>query len=289
MPDTAPLSDTLFVALQYALPTHVLSWIAHRVTRMRAPWLKNALIDTFCRRYDIELSEARVRDPHAYASFNDFFTRELAPDARCLPAESRAVACPVDGAISQIGALDRGCLIQAKGRSYNAAELLASRADAAAFDNGAFATLYLAPRNYHRVHMPLDGTLTRTRLVPGRLFSVNPATARRVPRLFARNERLVCLFDTALGPLAVVLVGAMMVGSIETVWGGEATPPRARSLIEQRYERAAVRLERGEELGRFNMGSSVIVLFARGAVDWDRALHAGASVRMGQPLAHPPR
>lgn len=286
MSNSSPLAETLFVSLQHMLPTHMLSRLAHRVTRVRTPWFKNALIDLFCRRYRIDLGEAQIRDPHAYHSFNDFFTRELTPGARPLPTEATAAACPVDGAVSQVGVLDGSRLIQAKGRVYDAGELLASRSDGATFNDGAFVTLYLAPRNYHRVHMPLDGTLTRTRLVPGRLFSVNPATARRVPRLFARNERLVCLFDTAVGPMAVVLVGAMLVGSIETVWGGEATPPRARGMIERSYEPNAVRLKRGAELGRFNMGSSVIVLFASAAVTWDSALEAGAAVRMGQRLAH---
>jgi len=287
MQTPAPLAEALFASVQYALPTHALSRIVHRVTRARAPLLKNALIELFCRRYAIDLAEAKISDPHAYATFNDFFIRELRADARPFPVDAAALACPVDGSISQVGALQGERLVQAKGRHFNTAELLADPEDGAAFEGGAFATLYLAPRNYHRVHMPLAGTLLRTRLVPGRLFSVNPATARHVPRLFARNERLVCLFDTAVGVVALVLVGAMLVGSIETAWAGEATPPRARRIVERDYKSEPVKLERGAELGRFNMGSSVILLCPRGAVTWAAGLGPGTAVRMGQALAAP--
>lgn len=277
--------ETLFCLLQYVLPTHALSRLAHGAARLRWPWLKNRLIERFCLHYGVDLDEAEVGRAADYASFNAFFTRRLSPGARPLPDDPQALCCPVDGAVSQLGTASDGRLIQAKGRHYALAELLASDEDARLFNGGAFATLYLAPHNYHRVHMPLAGRLAHTRLVPGRLFSVNPASARGIARLFARNERLACFFETDLGPMAVVLVGALLVGSIETVWGGEATPPRARRIAEFRPGDAAPTLARGAELGRFNMGSSVIVLFPRDCVAWDAACLPGAAVRMGQAFA----
>ncbi len=285
MTTPSTLEERLFCRVQRLLPTHALSRVVHRLARVRQPWLKDRVIERFCRHYEVDLTEAvrgRVRD---YETFNDFFTRALRPEARPLPQDPNALCCPVDGTVSQIGAVDGGDIIQAKGQRYTAAQLLASDADAAAFRDGAFATLYLAPSNYHRVHMPLAGRLARTRLVPGRLFSVNPASARGIPGLFARNERLVCLFDTDLGPMALVLVGAMLVGSIETVWGGEASPPRARRVVETAHDGQGLTLARGAEMGRFNMGSSVVMLLPAGAIDWAAPCTAGSPVRMGQVLA----
>lgn len=285
MTTPSTLEERLFCRVQHLLPTHALSRVVHRLARVRQPWLKNRVIDRFCRHYGVDLAEAARGHVQDYDTFNDFFTRSLRPEARPLPQDPAVLCCPVDGTLSQLGVIDGGDLIQAKGQRYTAAQLLASDCDAAGFRNGAFATLYLAPSNYHRVHMPIAGRLVRTRLIPGRLFSVNPASARGIPGLFARNERLVCLFDTDLGPMALVLVGAMLVGSIETVWGGEATPPRARRVVETDCEDRELVLARGEEMGRFNMGSSVILLLPPNAIEWASDCAAESAVRMGQLLA----
>jgi phosphatidylserine decarboxylase len=221
-------------------------------------------------------------DPLRYGSFNEFFTRALKPDVRVLARGTREIACPVDGVISEAGRIEAAGLLQAKGRHYTLDELLASRAWAKHFEGGSFATIYLAPFNYHRVHMPLNGRLRETVYVPGRLFSVNAVTASLVPRLFARNERVLTLFETAFGEFALILVGALNVGSIATVWAGDITPaPRrvARTLPPQE-----VSLEQGQELGRFNMGSTVILLFQKDRARWREDLRAGATVRLGQSL-----
>jgi len=242
-------------------------------------------IRAFVRGFDVDLGDAAEPDARRYATFNAFFTRALRPDARPLAPHTDALLCPVDGTISQVGRLDDGRLVQAKGQLYELAELLGGDTTLAAdFRQAAFATLYLSPRDYHRIHMPADGTLAETIHVPGRLFSVNAATAAQIPRLYARNERVVCVFDTALGPLAVVLVGAIFVGSIETVWNGELTPPRGRVLRRLPPPRPAPTLARGAELGRFNMGSTVILLLPAGAVEWRQDLVPGHAVRVGEAL-----
>lgn len=279
--------ERLFAALQYLLPGHLLSRGMHALTRVRLVPFKNLFIDTFRRFYHVDMSEAAQSDPHAYEHFNAFFTRALRPGARPLVAGEDTIACPVDGSVSQAGPIEDGTIFQAKGHSYTAEELLGGSAERAApFANGRFATLYLAPSNYHRIHMPFAGRLTEMVHVPGRLFSVNPATARNVPRLFARNERVVALFETEVGPMALVLVGAVFVASIETVWAGEVTPPAGRIVRQWRYPEAdAPRFAKGEEIGRFNMGSTVIVLFGSEAVEWAEAIRHGAGVCMGQHLA----
>lgn len=271
---------------QYLLPQHALSRLVRRATRVRwRPW-KDALIRWFIRRYDVDMSLAAEPDPVRYACFNDLFTRALRNDVRPLAREPDAVLAPVDGTVSIAGEVRGTSLVQAKGREYTLAELFAGdEAMAASFDDGACCTLYLAPRDYHRVHMPLAGVLRETRAVPGALFAVNPASSRRIPRLYARNERLVCLFDTAAGSMAVILVGALLVGCIETVWGGIHAPDRRGQPRVRRYDAGdGVALPRGAELGRFNMGSTVIVLFQRGRVRWAPALTAGAGVRMGTAI-----
>jgi phosphatidylserine decarboxylase len=281
----ASLADRVKSLLLYPLPHHGVSGIVHRATRWRLrPW-KNWLIRTISRRYGVDLADARERNPGAYEHFNAFFTRELAHGARPLPAEPRAIACPADGTVSELGALDGGHILQAKGHRYTASALLGGdEALAARFQGGHFLTVYLSPRDYHRVHMPLGGRLRRMIHVPGRLFSVAPHTVRAVPGLFARNERVVTLFDTDAGPMALVLVGAICVASIETVWAGEVVPPRARRVTRTDYDDPTLRFIRGSEIGRFNMGSTVIVLFPRGKVDWSSALRAGDEVRMGQAV-----
>lgn len=280
--------DRLAALAQYPLPQHGLSQLWRYITRREQPWLKNRLIRALINRYDIDLSEAADPDPAHYASLNAFFTRALRPDARPIDRAPDSCVSPVDGRGSQFGMINEGRIFQAKGREFDVRELLGGdTALAERFAGGSFATLYLAPRDYHRVHMPLDGTLERMIHIPGRLFSVNPATTRAVPRLFARNERVAMLFTTAAGPMAVVMVGAMLVGSIETVWAGEITPPHGKRIRDWRYDdgsEAAVTLERGDELGRFNMGSTVILLFARGAVEWTAGLGVDSRVLVGQRI-----
>ncbi|MBA3564706.1 MAG: phosphatidylserine decarboxylase, partial [Gammaproteobacteria bacterium] len=254
--------------IQYPLPQHLISRIVYRATRVRVGWFKNALIRSFVRLYGVNLSEALATTPEAYASFNDFFTRPLRAGARPATTAPDALAAPVDGELARFGTVVEGKLLQAKGHRFALTDLLGGDAGLAGrFDCGMYATLYLAPRAYHRIHLPFAGRLSEMIFVPGRLFSVNDATARSVPRLFARNERVIAIFETSAGPLAVVLVGALCVGSIETVWAGEVTPGGGRRLARRRYPDhgpGALRFERNAEIGRFNMGSTVIVLLAEG-------------------------
>jgi phosphatidylserine decarboxylase len=275
---------SITVRLQYVLPQQLLTRIVHAATRVRwTPW-KNLLIRTITRAYKVDIDEAVTTDLAAYPHFNAFFTRALKPGARPLDADPRAVLMPADGRVSQAGAVASGRIVQAKGRDYSVAELLADADFARAFDGGVFATIYLSPRDYHRVHLPVAGRLVETRHVPGRLFSVSPATVDTVPRLFARNERLVCRFDTAHGPMAVVMVGAMLVSGVETVWGGVAIPPYARSVgVVDHRSGPAVELGRGTEMARFNMGSTVVVLLPKGHA-LAAGLTPGKPVRMGQRL-----
>lgn len=286
---SASLGDRLFVAFQRLLPTHLLSRVVHWFMRIEIRWLKNLVIKQFMAGFRISLDEAVVQDPTQFRSFNEFFTRALRPELRPLAADPQALVSPVDGKVYQFGRIENGRIFQAKGQSFDATELLGGDAERAApFINGSFATIYLAPNNYHRIHAPLSGKLREMVHVPGQLFSVNPATARALPGLFARNERVACLFDTAAGPMAVVLVGALFVGSIETVWAGEITPPAGRTVKLTRYPdegRSAISLARGQELGRFNMGSTVILLFGPQAVEWANTVKPDLSVQMGQALA----
>jgi phosphatidylserine decarboxylase len=287
-PEEAGASDRAFALLQDLLPQHALSRLMHRLARSTTPWLRNALIRSVMRAYpQIQMREAAQPDPLAYASFNAFFTRALRVDARVVEGDAGDLVSPVDGTVSQLGRVTAGQLLQAKGIHYSPAALLADEAAAARYEGGAYACLYLAPYNYHRIHMPLAGRLTATRYVPGALYSVNAATARAIPGLFARNERVVCEFDTALGPMAVVLVGALFVGSIETVYAGELNPPRTRGgLVRSIAEGVGTEFARGAELGRFNMGSTVVLLAGNPAVRWSERFGPGVAVRMGQALAH---
>ena len=284
--ETAGAGDHGFAFLQQLLPVHALSRTMHRLARSRQPLLRNALVRSVLKAYpQIDLSEAAQPDPGAYESFNAFFTRALRPESRPVASGPGEIACPVDGTVSQLGAIESGSLVQAKGMSYTSAALLADAGAAVRYAGGSFACLYLAPYNYHRIHMPVDGRLLATRYVPGTLFSVNAATARTIPNLFARNERVVCEFETALGPLALVLVGALFVGSIETVYAGEINPPPARgSAVRDIAAGNGRQFARGQELARFNMGSTVVALFGRGVRFADR-LGPGAAVRLGQLLA----
>ncbi len=281
------LQSHAFALLQHVLPQHAISRAVHALTRVRSPWLKNRLIRGFLRLYPVDMRDAAVVDALAYSSFNEFFTRALHANARPIVRDESAVASPVDGTVSECGRIETRQLLQAKGKSYSLDALLADSADARQFEHGTFCTIYLAPFNYHRIHMPLRGTLRATRYVPGRLFSVNAATSRHVPRLFTRNERVVCIFDTVAGPMAVVLVGALNVGSIATVWAGDITPARMRqaSVLAQRVPDPNLTLDKGDELGRFNMGSTVIVLFAQERVQLVPSLRAGAVLRLGEEIA----
>ncbi len=276
-------TERLFVAIQHLLPQHLLSALMYRVTRWQWRPFKDAFIAWFIGQYRVDMTLAVEPDPKAYASFNAFFTRALRPDARPLAADPAALLCPADGALSQMGEIRDGSLLQAKGHDYSVVDLLGGDAQAAAaFVGGSFATIYLSPRDYHRVHMPLAGALSAMTHIPGRLFSVNAVTARGVPRLFARNERVVCRFDTEVGPLALILVGAIFVGSMETVWAGQITPPPHG--VRPPEPEGPVRLARGEEMGRFNMGSTVILLLPPGAVNWDPEIRPGDPLRMGDAL-----
>ncbi|UZA78031.1 phosphatidylserine decarboxylase [Pseudomonas syringae] len=284
------MKDRLFIISQYLLPHHLLSRLAGCVAECRVRWFKNAFTAWFARRYQVDMSQALVEDLTSYEHFNAFFTRALKADARPLDTTPGAILSPADGAVSQLGSIDHGRIFQAKGHSFSVLELLGGDPKLSApFMGGEFATVYLSPKDYHRVHMPLAGTLREMVYVPGRIFSVNQTTAENVPELFARNERVVCLFDTERGPMAVVLVGAMIVASVETVWAGLVTPPK-RELKTFSYDEAArapIHLEKGAEMGRFKLGSTAIVLFGPGQVKWAEQLTAGSKVQMGQALAVP--
>lgn len=282
------MSRSAFALLQDLLPQHALSGLMHRLARSTRPWLRTAIIRSVLRAYPlIDMKEAADPDPFAYPSFNAFFTRALRPGARPVANGERELACPVDGTVSQLGTVRDGRLLQAKGVHYTAAALLAEESSAAKYAGGGFACLYLAPYNYHRIHMPLAGRLVATRYVPGALYSVNDATARAVPGLFARNERVVCEFDTALGPLAMVLVGALFVGSIETVYAGEINPPTVRGgQVRNVAAGIGTDFAKGAELGRFNMGSTVVLLLGNGGTKFGERLGPGSTVRMGQLLAN---
>jgi len=279
------LTEHAFALPQYLLPHHALSRLMRRISRSENPLIKDTTIRLAIRVFKVNMAEAQEPDPAAYPSFNAFFTRPLKPGVRDFCAEAKALLSPADGAISQIGDICEGRILQAKGKDYTALELLGGDAERAkAFAGGQFATIYLSPRDYHRLHMPITGKLRQMIHVPGRLFSVNTATANTVPRLFARNERVVALFDTDAGPMALVLVGAIFVCSIETVWHGEVTPPTVSEVKVWNYGEDGPLLEKGAEMGRFNMGSTIIVLFGENAVSWGEGLKAGDSVRLGQSL-----
>ncbi len=282
--------ERLTYLLLTVLPHHLLSRGMYRLARLRLGWLKNFMIRLFVRRYGVDLTEAEFDTPAAYPCFNAFFTRALRPGARALAAGGDSLACPVDGRISQCGALRDGRLIQAKGLDYSLDALLGGPLDGGDLNrelaaHGLFATLYLSPRDYHRIHMPLAGTVHHLRFIPGRLFSVNAWSAAHVPGLFARNERVVTVFDTAAGPLVMVLVGAIFVGTMETVWTGELRSRRGRPWErDYRDRQPPLHLGKGEEMGRFNMGSTVIVLLDGRRTRLAPSLVPGKPVRMGEEL-----
>lgn len=280
---------TPFVALQYLLPHRLLSSLALRIAHIETTWFKNAMIRFIANRFEVDWNEAASSDLGDYKHFNAFFTRALKPGARTAEGDAQSILMPADGRISQCGPIRAGRLFQAKGFEFSAATLLADDDLARRFDNGVFATIYLSPRDYHRVHMPFDGRLLETRHVPGRLFSVGVSTVAQVPSLFARNERLVCLYETSFGPMAVVMVGALLVSGVETVWRGIEIPAYAQRVEARDYRDASppVCLARFAEMARFNYGSTVIVLLPKG-IELAPELVAEMPVRLGQVLARRP-
>lgn len=280
------LTDRILTVPQFLIPQHSLSVLMHRLTQSRVAWFKNLFIRFICWKFKVDISEAASADLADYPSFNAFFTRNLKSGIRPMATGQDVVVSPVDGAISQLGKVIQGRIIQAKGRDYSVTELLGgNEALAAQYEAGQFATIYLSPKDYHRIHMPVSGKLTAMRYVPGKLFSVNPRTARAVPELFARNERLVCQFDTEYGPLVMVLVGAIFVGSMETVWSGQMTPPYGKAIQDWHYSgEQAITLEKGEEMGRFNMGSTVVMLLPPAMKDFNHRWQAADPIQLGQAM-----
>ena len=280
--------ESLFILFQHIVPQHLLSRLVGTIADSKTPWVKNLFIRWFAKKYQINMSEARDEIPSNYPSFNAFFTRELKADARPIDQTELSIVSPADGAISQLGDIEHGRIFQAKGRGYGLSTLLGGdQTKAEQFINGSFATIYLSPRDYHRVHMPVTGTLTHTTYIPGDLFSVNQTTAEGVDQLFARNERLVAYFDTEHGPMAMVLVGAMIVAGIETVWSGQEAP-RLKKPIHTPFNNqcsSPITLEKGEEMGRFKLGSTVILLFGEDRISWESSLEATSPVQLGRIIA----
>jgi phosphatidylserine decarboxylase len=277
--------DALTTLPQYIYPQHTLSKLMSYITHSEHKTLKNWCINTVIKHYGVNMAEALEENPEVFKSFNHFFTRELKPEVRPLTTEKNAIACPADGAVSQAGKIEDGNIFQAKGMSFTAVDLLGGDAERAKpFEDGVFTTIYLSPKDYHRLHMPLTGTLKEMVHIPGKLFSVNTATTRSVPGLFARNERVAAIFDTEAGPMALVLVGAIFVSSIETVWHGVVTPPTTQSVQSWYYDQKPITLKKGEEMGRFNMGSTIIVLFGKDKVQWDNEFKADQLVNLGAKI-----
>jgi phosphatidylserine decarboxylase len=281
------VSDRTAVLPQYLFPKQALTLFAGWVASRERGWVTTEIIRRFVAKYQVNMGEALNPDIASYRSFNDFFTRALRPDAR--PLATADLICPVDGAVSQFGAIERDQIFQAKGHSYSTTAVVGGDAALAApYQDGSFATIYLSPRDYHRIHMPCDGRLVRMIYVPGELFSVNPVTARGVPGLFARNERVVCVFESAHGPFVLILVGATIVGSMATVWHGVVNPPRGKTVRSWDYPdepTSAIRLKKGEEMGRFLLGSTVVMLFPKGPLSFNPAWAPGSSVRLGEAMA----
>ena len=279
--------EALTTLPQYILPHHALSKMMSKLTHCENKAWKNLFIKQIISHYGVNMNEALEQDINAFKSFNDFFTRELKPGTRPLTEEHNAIACPADGAVSQAGNITDGKIFQAKGKSFTATDLLGGDAERVKpFNNGVFTTIYLSPKDYHRLHMPLTGTLREMVHIPGRLFSVNTATTNSVPGLFARNERVAAIFDTDAGPMALVLVGAIFVSSIETVWHGVVTPPSITSLRNWQYQENAPVLKIGEEMGRFNMGSTIIVLLGKDKTEWASNFTANKVVKLGEKIGN---
>ncbi len=277
--------DELRVLPQYFIPQHFLTSLVYRITRCEIPWFKNNLIKLFISVFDVDMSLAQNPDPESYSSFNTFFTRALSPEARPIILDEKIILSPVDGTVSQIGNIQNNTIIQAKGKSYTLKHLLVEDELVDMFSGGTFATLYLAPRDYHRIHMPVSGQLSRMIYVPGKLFAVNSHSVRVVDAIFAKNERVINIFDTDIGPMAVVMVGALNVGSMETVWSGQITPAKNRIINDTQFSGNDIKLEQGQEMGRFNMGSTVILLFSKNVIQWSAEMVADKTIVMGENVA----
>ncbi|MFZ6726806.1 archaetidylserine decarboxylase [Undibacterium sp. MH2W] len=279
------MSDRLAVLTQYLLPKQALTSLAGKAANAQWGSLTTSFIRWFVNKYQVNMSEAVNPDISSYATFNEFFTRPLKAGAR--PLANSDLICPVDGAISQFGPISQGQIFQAKGHQFSATTLIGGdEKAAAAYANGSFANIYLSPRDYHRIHMPCDGKLTRMVYIPGDLFSVNPTTARGVPNLFARNERVVCFFDSAAGSFVLTLVGATIVGSMATVWHGTINPPRPGKICAWDYQDQNITLKQGEEMGRFMLGSTVVLLFPQADMRFNPSWKPAGSVRLGEAMAH---
>ena len=281
------LIDALKITGQYCLPKHAVSRLIGKLAAAEAGSVTTRLIQLFINYFGIDMSEAEHENPANYPTFNAFFTRQLKAGLRPIVADPRILALPVDGCVSQLGDIREGRIIQAKGHDFSARELLGGDAALAApFQGGKFATIYLAPKDYHRIHMPIDGVLESMVYIPGDLFSVNPLTAEHVPNLFARNERVACIFRTEFGPMALVLVGATIVASIETIWAGTVTPPAGQKVTRWDYQgEQAITLQKGAEMGQFKLGSTVVCLFPPQTLSFVEELASGSTTRMGQPFA----
>lgn len=281
--------DKIKITLQYLMPKHTISRLVGKLAAAKAGWLTTKLISRFIKAYDINMAEAKLKDAKDFDTFNDFFTRELEDGARTINADDQALCYPVDGKISQQGDIVDGQLIQAKGFDYSLTTLLGGDEQTSApFQGGSFSCIYLAPKDYHRIHMPMAGTLREMIYVPGDLFSVNPLTANNVPNLFARNERVVTIFDTSHGPMAMVLVGATIVASIETVWAGTITPPAGKDIFRWQYPATgidAIHLAKGDEMGRFKLGSTVVSTFAPQMIEFNQQAGPNTVTRLGEHYA----
>lgn len=277
--------DVLKTLPQYLIPKHGITALAGYFADVKSPRLKNFLIRNFIRKFDVDMSEALIEDPKSYDCFNDFFIRHLKPE--CRPLSQSDVICPVDGCISEIGKIERGQLLQAKGKYYSVQELLACDGQLAEqFVQGQFATLYLSPKDYHRVHMPIDAELVSMTYIPGALFSVQPATTRVIPKLFARNERLAIFFKTKIGPMVMVMVGATIVGAIGTSWHGDVKRSKKLERFDYSEQLSNKIMSQGSEMGYFKLGSTVVLLFANGEkIQWDKELLAGSKIQLGKPMA----
>ena len=284
--DRSRYTGQMKISIQRHIPQHLLSRLVGYLANARWRWLKNTMIRWFIRRYNVDITQAKFESLDQYPSFNAFFTRQLKDGVRSFDHPDHTVLMPADGVLSQFGLIQDGACVQAKGFDYTVSDLLADRTLATYFDRGSFATVYLSPRDYHRVHMPITGTLRQMIYVPGRLFSVNTQTASALPGLFTRNERVVCLFDTEAGPMAMVLVGAMIVASVFTAWHGQVAPSSLRHTSVWDYSDQNIVLARGDEMGYFQMGSTVIVLFAERTVEFDTYLRNTLPVQLGQPMAY---
>ncbi len=280
------IKDRAFAFIQMFLPHHFLSSIMYKITRIEIKWFKNFFITKFIALYNVDMNQAQNENAEDFKCFNEFFTRPLKPTARPVAEGDKTIISPVDGTVSEVGKIRNGQIFQAKGKTYSLETLVGGSPERAQFyKDGHFATLYLSPRDYHRIHMPISGRIREMLHVPGRLFSVSPSTARSVNGLFARNERVVAGFSTEAGPMAVILVGAIFVSSMETVWAGTITPPRGKNLRQWSYDtQDPISFERAEEMGRFNMGSTVILLFSENSVQWNDDLMCGKKVQFGEKI-----